>query len=449
MLALYYFSVLVAIVTVAVISITPVTGFLTVMFFKPIVDTGWYVSFGPGLSLTKIYGVMIPLVALSYMFFSSNASRKLSAMPMKGIWIVYAVYVAFFTMNIVLSSGIVSGVDIFFSYINGIVGFYMMQAFITNDEDLKKLIIVLMLAGLFPVLTTLYQVITGIEWHNLSHQRSESFTRSPGLYYLINTIRYYSYQTLIALLLYAAFFGKLVLWKKLAGWLYVAIIFIVLFKTYSKAGYAAIGLGLVVWLVLNKKYMALITIALLIVFALPFYASDFSDAVYEVFHREVDAVTDGEEGDNALGGRTAGWIARMEVWGQMSFYSQVFGAGEPMKGVHNDYIAMIWHGGVIGLMIYLTLLVSIGLKLFIEIRRKVDPLLVAGFVLYLSYLIDTVGLVPSTYPHFQWLVWGTIGLALRRRQDGLEYGDDDSAVKNQVQQPKQMIDRRILSYKRE
>jgi hypothetical protein len=39
---------------------------------------------------------------------------------------------------------------------------------------------------------------------------------------------------------------------------------------------------------------------------------------------------------------------------------------------------------------------------------------VAALMVYTMYLIDTIGLVPSVYPGYQWFVWGIIGLSLRR-----------------------------------
>ena len=49
--------------------------------------------------------------------------------------------------------------------------------------------------------------------------------------------------------------------------------------------------------------------------------------------------------------------------------------------------------------------------------RRVDPLAVAGFMVFLAWMVDTIGLVPSAYSGYQWFVWGMIGLSLRVRQE--------------------------------
>jgi hypothetical protein len=33
------------------------------------------------------------------------------------------------------------------------------------------------------------------------------------------------------------------------------------------------------------------------------------------------------------------------------------------------------------------------------------------------WLVDAIGLVPSSYPGYQWFVWGFIGLSLRLREE--------------------------------
>ena len=66
-------------------------------------------------------------------------------------------------------------------------------------------------------------------------------------------------------------------------------------------------------------------------------------------------------------------------------------------------------------------------------------------MLNMAFLVDTVGLVPSTYPHFQWLVYGFIGLALRERYNPLFV---DSKIPNVVDAPVIERETRILSRKK-
>jgi hypothetical protein len=78
---------------------------------------------------------------------------------------------------------------------------------------------------------------------------------------------------------------------------------------------------------------------------------------------------------------------------------------------------MLFHGGVVGLVIYLSLLIVIGVRIGRNLLAKADEMTVAALMMYLMWLIDAVGLVPSAYPAEQWLVWGLIGMSLRTRAD--------------------------------
>ena len=59
------------------------------------------------------------------------------------------------------------------------------------------------------------------------------------------------------MLLYSMHVEKSAIWKKYLAWIYTAIIFVVIFYTYSKAAYLATMAGILVWIVLNKKYIAI------------------------------------------------------------------------------------------------------------------------------------------------------------------------------------------------
>lgn len=266
-------------------------------------------------------------------------------------------------------------------------------------------------------MTTLYQVITGIQWHQLAHAQSEQFIRSSGLYYHILTVRYYSFQALIGMLLYSSIVKKTDFKRKIFGLVFTLTILVVLFHSYSKAGYLALTIWVLVWTIYQKKYITLAAVALAALLAVPFFAADIAEDVQTVFHREISAIEGGEESKTALAGRVPGWKARLTQWSRLGVLSQAFGSGFVMTGAHNDFIMVLFHGGVVGLIIYLLLLWTIGIRLFNELRRRVEPLGVASMMFYLAFLIESMGLEPSSYPQFQWMVWGLIGLFLRRRQD--------------------------------
>lgn len=413
---LFYISIVLAFASALALMINPVTGILLITLFKPVIDTSFYVAFGP-LTLTKIYGVIIPSIVIMYMI-TARGKDSLRYMPLWVLWVIYAADVFIFSITIVYNQGILAGLDVFFRHINGFIGFYMFQAFFRLDEKMKLLLTAMILAGIFPILTTLYQVATGVQWHTLAHSITEGgVRRSPGLYFHIVTVRYYCYQALIGMLLYWTLVTKPGMAGKIIGFTLLSSILVIMWHTYSKAGYLEIALWAIIWTVLRKKYAMFAGILLASFVIIPFYASDIAHEIYTVFHKEIAAVSGGQLGEAALAGRIYGWTALMETWGELNLFLQLFGSGIVMTGAHNDYIMVLFHGGVFGLLIYLVLFGTIGFRIVLELLRKVDPLSIAAFILYVTFLIESIGLEPTSYPHFQWLVWGIAGLFLRRRQD--------------------------------
>lgn len=414
---LYIFSVILAALSVVFLFFNPVNGILFLTLVKPVVDTSFYVVFMGNLNLTRVHGVLIPSIIILYMMTARGDSR-LRHMPMKALWLIYGADVFLFSGIVAYSSGLLEAADVFFRHINGLVGFYMFQAFFTADERLKKLFFVMIIAGIFPVVTTLYQIVTGVQWHVLEHSISEGVMRNTGLYYHILTVRYYCYQTLAGMLLYWSMFKRPGMMARLAALALLAGIIVVTYKTYSKAGYLEIILWGLIWFTLRKKFLVLVTIALVFMLVIPFYATEIVDDISRVFHREVAAVSgDDEVGATAFAGRLPGWQARIDQFMDLHPLQQMFGSGVVSTGVHNDYLMMLMHGGIFGLGIYVALFGTLGVLLVRELVRKVDPLGIVAFMLYATFLVETVGLEPSSYPHFQWLVWGMVGLFLRRRQD--------------------------------
>jgi len=439
---LFYISIMLAFVSALALLINPVTGILLITLFKPVIDTSFYVPLGSFLTLTKIYGVIIPSIIILYII-TARGKNSLRYMPLRALWVIYAVDVFIFSIIIVYNRGILAGLDVFFRHINGFIGFYMFQAFFRLDEKMKLLFTAMILAGIFPVLTTLYQIITGVQWHALAHSVTEGgAVRSPGLYFHIVTVRYYCYQALIGMLLYWSLVSKPGIAGKIVGLTLISSILVITFHTYSKAGYVEIALWAIIWTVLRKKYVIFATILLAGIIVIPFYASDIANDILTVFHKEIAAVSGDRLGEAALAGRIYGWKGLMETWSELNLFLQLFGSGTVMTGAHNDYIMMLFHGGVLGLIIYLVLFGTIGFRIVSELIRKVDPLGIAAFLLYVTFLIETVGLEPSSYPHFQWLVWGIAGLFLRRRYDERAQPDESHIPPKSVRDPDET---RILS----
>ncbi|MBW2142753.1 MAG: hypothetical protein JRG97_17185 [Deltaproteobacteria bacterium] len=173
------------------------------------------------------------------------------------------------------------------------------------------------------------------------------------------------------------------------------------------------GLWIIVWTVLNKKMIWFIGIIIAII-ALNFTTGNriFRD-VATVFSKETAAIEGTGETEKVFAGRPLVWKNYIDQWRESEIFNKVFGAGTSAGAAHNDYLRVLISGGVIGLFAYIFLLAGIGLKVLLNLIHERTPLNIMALMIFLMWLVDTIGLVPGQYPAYQWYIWGFIGLALR------------------------------------
>ena len=136
-----------------------------------------------------------------------------------------------------------------------------------------------------------------------------------------------------------------------------------------------------------------------------------------VFNKEVGALTGAGKSERVFAGRVYIWRALLNEWKEKSILQKTFGSGEMAVGSHNDYMMMLFHGGIVGLLLYLVLLTSIGIRILFNLNERAGPLNIGSFMAYIMWLTDSIGLVPSAYSGYQWFVWGIIGLGMRMHND--------------------------------
>jgi hypothetical protein len=292
----------------------------------------------------------------------------------------------------------------------------MIQTYCNNRESFRRLLLVLMAAGIVPVAMGIYQQLTGVVWRDNS---TVGLVRLVGLYHDAQSVRFMGFQTLTALILYWAYFRPRV-FRQLLMIGYALVVAMVLFKIYSKAGTVIAVMWVLIWCIGRRKILpAVVAICALLVANAVFFDQIWTETE-QLFSKELAAVEEGEgEGevsedtrDNTLAGRWDGWEYLLDKFARRSLPEKIFGGGSALAA-HNDYLGALLEGGVVGLMIYLALLFSIGNRVAINYRRDKSPLNVMAVMLFTMWLVDTIGLTPRIFSYYQWYVWGFIGLAFR------------------------------------
>ena len=400
-------------IAVFLLAVRPFAGVLCIFLVKPVIDATWN-SHLFGFNALKFMGAMVPIVFLIRFFLLGENKRR--GMPLKGVWISY-LFVNLLTVVMIVATGnFMAALEIFLRILNGFVGFYLLQTYVTNREQFRKFVIVLILAGFFPIGMGVYQAATGVVWRE---RMTVGLMRNVGFYHDAFSFRAYAYSTIVGILLYWSYFIKRSVLVRLFLVGFGAACAVVIFKIYSKAGYAIFVLWTATWTIFNKKILWLVVICVGIVGANILLGNKIYHEVEQVFSRETAAIDGTGRADRALAGRYSVWTEFYSIWEEADFIGQFFGTGNPAGRAHNDYLRVLVSGGVVGLAAYVLLIVVVGWKVLINLFRSWTPLNLVAAMVFMMYFIDTIGLTPAVYPAYQWLCWGVIGLALRG-VDGLE-----------------------------
>ncbi|TKB73756.1 MAG: hypothetical protein E8D46_07650 [Nitrospira sp.] len=392
----------------------PAVGMVIVFIIKPLIDASWEHFLFLGLRVPEVYSGLIPIILLGHMAISKR-ENSLARMPLKGLWLAYSTYILIFSFIIAYGGDSKSGASVFFRYINGIIGFYFIQAYFREGNRFKWFLWALILGGLFPMSLGLYQAMTGFQWQQA---QAEGLVRNIGIWHDGVNMRTYAIQTILGLLLYSALYVKA--WNiplKVMTLSYLALSTVVMVRVYSKAAMLTFAIWVLCWTILRRQFAVLAVLAVAGLLITTYFADNLIDQIGTLFHKELGFVSGKVDGKMTFQGRWFGWVEMMTEWERLPAMSQLFGSGIIATGAHNDFLQMLFHGGVVGLVIYLSLLIVIGVRIGRNLLAKADEMAVAALMVYLMWLIDAVGLVPSAYPAEQWLVWGLIGMSLRMRAD--------------------------------
>lgn len=405
------------------LSVVPALGMSLVFLVRPIVDATWDQMVIWELNLPRLLSVVVPLIVMFHMGVTARGSDSLRHLPMRVPWIGYSAYCLLFSVTIFVQESPLIGVEVFFRHINGIVGFFVVQAYFRDPVKLERLLGALLVAGLFPLLVGLYQIVTG---SSLNEQETEGLIRRVGFYHDGFTVRFYMMQTLLSAVLYGTLFLDQRRWMFLPLLMITLGALLVVFFAYSKSAIATLAMWAVIWVILRRN-LAAFGLALCGVLGLLLVGQGaFLESLATLFRKEL-LFADGEIGvERIFAGRLYGWADLVSQWNQLTPAEQWFGAGRRATDAHNDYLQLLIHGGIVGLALYIGVLAAVGYGLLRRVWSG-DRLAIVGTMAFAMWLIDSIGLVPSSYPGYQWFVWGLIGLALR----GLDAEDIQPAADKQ------------------
>jgi len=411
---LTYIAAAASIIALVTLVLNPRLGIMALFIVRPLVDTAWQEPLLLGFKLTEIVSAAVPLIIIGRMFVDGG-ERPFAGMPLKWMWLIWSADVVLFSSSIMFSQDPKDGVNILFRHLDGFAGFYMVQAYCRDERATREFAWTLVLAGVFPIATGIYEALTGFHW-KLTYGE-EGIVRNIGLYHDAITIRYYGLQTVMGLLLLSAFVDRKSSLLRIGLIFYGIAALLVIKGAYSKSGVIIIVAWAVLWPLLRKNVKALAALAGVAVVVGLYYAQEIMSSIGFVFVKEINAVKGTGGIDTTFAGRWYIWDEMLKEWHTLPLARQLLGAGKTALGAHNDYLQILFHGGVIGLTIYIALLLSVLTVIVRSLAARLNTYSIAALLGFIMYAVDSIGLVPSAYSGYQWFVWGLIGLCLRRRRD--------------------------------
>jgi hypothetical protein len=415
---------LAAALTLGILAVSPLIGWQVAFVAKPIVDIGWspeYVVFG--LTPIEIVGAGVPAILLARMLMFTGEYRR--GLPLGAPWAAYVITVATGGFMYAIQGDFVGAASFPLRALSGVLGYYSIAVWFGDRDRFRLFVVALLVAGLVPMMMGLYESTTGHSWR-IRYGAGDQI-RITGLYHNSINYRYYAYATLTAIAFYWIYFARRNNITKLLLLGYTAICLVVLFRVYSKAGFVTLGAAVVAWILIGRSYFWPIALMVAAVGANLLLGDTIVKEVTATFEKDVAAFSEGEIGDRAFGGRLGTWRRQWDSVVDQDPISLMVGSGEKgggraaKGGGHNDYIRALYQTGVLGLAAYVWLLAAAGLALMrLNLKRR-SPLSLIALVVWVAWMVDTIGLTPSVYPSYQWFSWGLIGLALAGVR-GLEGG---------------------------
>jgi len=344
--------------------------------------------------------------------------EKIQEFPYFKLFIAYFFILTLISINIWINSGIIIAIDFFTKSLFFPLSFYLFYAYFEKHDDLKVLIAALILSGLFPLFISLFQKATGYVWR---YQATRGLIRSGGLYHDVVTPRIYFIQALVAIFIYWRYFikpGRKIF--KITVFTLSIFFFIGLYFLYSKTVVVTMISWILVFSLLRKK-IYFVPISIILILLINYFTDNrISKEIHQLFSREVSFLEGNLQADYVLSGRGGIWMMYYSTWPALSMMSKIIGIGRSHGYFHNDFIRILFGGGILLLSFYIILTLTLIMRTFCEYHRKGTFINFAALLCILYFFMESLGQLPGLYPNLQMLTWGLVGLSLNQKVQWIE-----------------------------
>jgi len=308
----------------------------------------------------------------------------------------FAIFLIVMIPSVIISINILHSIIDWMRFLGIFILFLSVFLYFKDPADLQKLVTTILLSLIIPCSVALTQMITdaGII--------DSGFMRFYGTYVHPNMLAFYLMT--VCLIIMAGIFGEKNMITRIRCYsiLFVALFFLIF--TYTRAAWIGFLAGVIIIMLFeNKAYIPIVIVLLVVLVA----------AVPDISYRFEDIY---QESGTRMGGLSS-WKWRLEFWKKTSWLiskNNIFGIGPDTYQLlyryypHNDYLRLLIETGVVGLLAYIYVYLSImkdALKTLFKTQKGVlKELTLAVLAVSVAYLLvsvsDNLSRSPSVTVYF-------------------------------------------------
>lgn len=398
------------------------------LFFAASISIQYLENYKVGtLSALDLFGGFLPVLLLLSLFINKGSiSKYLVKDSIHKVFMTFLIFT--FICNVIFSHSndvvFLDRLGLWMKFFNGFVVFAVVSTLFNTEEKINKFLRFTLLALLIPCSIAIWQLITGntVSFWQEKYQVVDGFFHHPAVLAFGLAITF----PIILFLVTQAKSRK----HKLSYIVLAGIILILTISTYRRTVWIGIATQFLVWFILKKKFIHLLVGFLIICGILYFHApskyivqerfSDFS-SFFTLLGSQQSLNTD--QYDKLLN-RWGIIRANIQAFKQSNWLQMLFGRGFGMSdiiplmevgnmGAHNIYLSLLINNGVIGFIIYITILglvLTRAKKSLSSHDRYARNFSIIIIVLLISYF--TMGLATHLFYELTtgvWIFWGLIG----------------------------------------
>ncbi len=402
----------------------PKHGILLLFLIKPLLDATYFYQIPViGLNFLQITGVMFPIFTILILV---SLKTDLSQYQLSRIIILLIITTVFsfitYLLNYIHFSGsrligfFISGLVILFQFSNGLCSYFLLPRLFQSESDKKLFFKIMILASLFPLLTAYLQIGGFFEGRTI--RTTGELMRLTGLYHDSSNLRFYSFQSIVVVLIYLQLYGrKTGLAYRLLLFSLIPLFILIIYLGYSKAAVGILLAWSCIYILISRNYILGGLILGLFVTSYLFVPK-VSTEIDKLFYKEImyyEGTLSEELEYTMLGGRFVRWDIYIDRFFRGDLLEQLFGYRFTIGiRAHNDFLRILISNGYIGIFLYTLFILSIMLKVFKSYLQYKDGIALGAVLLLISFLIDSIGLTPSIYTGYSWIVFGVISLSINR-----------------------------------